>query len=192
MTQHTTFTVIMAVRNEGEALEQNLPLILDQEYDEEFNIVVIDESSTDNTPDVLKQMKTENSRLYTTFLPKYQFQRNRRRLALTLGVKAAKGDWIVIIEPTTQVPSAQWLQELSAYTQKPTVLMTGYINRKSADVKLRTYEDIERAAAIIRKTERWRFAKGGRWKAKLLPGGGYDFIAVKRDMAHDVLKFFEV
>jgi len=192
MTQHNTFTVILPAHDEGEALQQNLPLLLGQEYSEDYDVVVIDASSADNTPDVLKQFQSENSRLYTTFLPKYQYQTHPRRLALTLGVKAAKGEWLVFLDPTTALPSEQWLQELAAYTQAPTQLLTGYINRKNGDVKLRAYDDLSRAAGIISKTERWRLSKGGRWKTRLLPGGGYDFIVVKHSLGHDVLKFFEV
>ena len=192
MSQRTSFTIIMAAQDEGEALARNLPQILTQEYDGDYSVVVIDESSTDNTADVLDALKAENQRLYTTFVPKYHFQRNPRRLALSLGVKAAKSDWIVVVEPTTPITSAQWLQELAPFAQEPTVLMTGYINRKSGDVRLRTFDELSPAKGIINKTERWRSTKGGRWKTRLIPGTGYDFIAVRHSLGHELLKFFEI
>ncbi|MBQ8711626.1 MAG: glycosyltransferase family 2 protein [Prevotella sp.] len=185
-----SFTIITAVYDQAEEIQKNLPDVLSQQYEGQFDVVVVDESSTDNTADVLKQLKAENKHLYTTFVPKYHFQPNRRRLALSIGVKAAKGNWAIMMEATTPPPSPAWLQELAEFAKKPTVLLLGYVNRKTGDVRLREYEDISQADSIIRKTERWRTSGKGRWKLWLTRAAGYDFMVVRTELGHEVLKLF--
>ena len=84
------FSVIMTVFDNGSELEQHLPAFLTQQYEPGYEVIVVDESSTNNTDDVLKLMKQQYPHLYSTFLPKPDVHRNRKRLALTIGVKAAK------------------------------------------------------------------------------------------------------
>ena len=69
--------------------------------------------------------------------------------------------------------------------------MLGYVNRKSGDVRLRTYDDISRASRIVTKAERWR-ASGGhhRLMQALRRSTRYDFIVVRADHAHELLQLF--
>ena len=76
-----TFSIIMTVCDDARLIEENLPLFLEQDYEAGFEVIVVDESSTDNTADVLKLLKTEHSNLYTTFLPRPNRLINRPRLA---------------------------------------------------------------------------------------------------------------
>ena len=112
----STFSIIMSVCDDACLIEENLPAFLEQEYEPGYEVIVVDESSTDNTADVLKLQKNEHPNLYTTFLPRPNRLVNRPRLALTLGVKAAKNDWVVFTDISTPPPSSQWLAELSALT----------------------------------------------------------------------------
>ena len=195
MSNHNTkprFSIVIAVHDQAQEIEQNLPSLLTQQYDEGFEVIVVDESSTDDTLDVLKRLKNEHSKLYTTFLPKYHFQNNRQRLALTIGVKAAKYEWVIFTEITTPPPSGQWLAELAEYACQPTVLLLGYINAKSGDVRLQPFDDVADARKIISKTERKKAQghTGGRWLR--YQRGWYDFVVVATSQAHETLRLFAV
>jgi len=48
-------SVIMTAHNQADELKENLPLFLTQVYEPGYEVIVVDESSTDNTPDILKQ-----------------------------------------------------------------------------------------------------------------------------------------
>ena len=48
------FSVIITVYNQAHDLEEQLPAFLKQEYEPGYEVIVVDESSTDETPDVLK------------------------------------------------------------------------------------------------------------------------------------------
>ena len=129
---NATFSVIMTVYDEARKLEENLPLFLEQDYETGYEVIVVDESSTDDTVDVLKLQKAKYPHLYTTFLPKPNRLVTRQRLALTLGVKATKNEWIIFTGIQTPPPSDQWLKELAEFTAEGTALLLGYINRKTA------------------------------------------------------------
>ena len=92
----------MSVHDEAEALEKNLPLFLTQQSKRAVEVIVVDDDSTDETPDVLKRLKAEYPNLYTTFIPNSPPNPWRRRLALTVGAKAAKGDWMLLKKATTR------------------------------------------------------------------------------------------
>ena len=186
-----TFSIIIAVHDQAHELEQNLPQLLTQQYDGNYEVIVVDESSSDETSDVLKQLKDTHQHLYTTFLPKYQFQKNRRRLALTLGVKAAKYQWVIFTDINTLPPSDTWLQELAAFTIPPTELLLGYYRRKKDDLYLRQYEHIDQARKTIVRAEHWRERNGrGHWIQYLHTDSKYDLIAVPTIQGHETLKLF--
>ena len=187
-----TFSIVTAVSDQPDELAANLPVWLAQQY-EGYEVVVVDESSADDeSADVLKQLKAAHPHLYTTFLPKYQFQKNRRRLALTIGVKAAKNEWIVFADITFVVPSDQWLAELSEHCGGDSaVVLLGYVNKKSGDVRLGNFEDISDVRHLVSKAERWRAGIGhDRWMKHLQKSANYDFIAVRADHAHELLQLF--
>lgn len=187
-----SFSIVIAVRDQADDLSANLPTLLGQSYDD-YEIIVVDESSTDDSGDFLKQQKAENDRLYTTFIPTYQFQRNRRRLAYSIGVKASKNEWIIFADIATPSISEHWLEELSEFTGQPWTLLLGYVNKKTGDVRLKTYEDIEKARQIITKAERRRENESHHgWIQHLQPNTNYDFIVVRADQAHELLRFFIV
>ena len=187
--KRTTFSLVMTVHDQAEEIRNELPRLLEQQY-EDYEVIVVDEHSSDETADLLNFMKTDHPQLYTTFLPKYQFQQFRRRLAFTLGVKAARKEWIVFTDLTTTPPSPTWLEELSEYTGD-SVLILGYVNRKSGAVKLKLFDEISAAKSIISKAEHWREGIGhNNWMRHLQRSTYYDFIAVRADLGHEALRLF--
>lgn len=182
------FSVIMTVFDNGNELEQHLPAFLTQQYEPGYEIIVVDESSTDNTDDVLKMMKQQYPHLYSTFLPKPNIHVTRKRLALTIGVKASKNEWIILSDIYSFPQSATWLQDISDNLVEESGIMLGYY--KKGELKMRLFEDMESASDYIIKGERQR-ADGHKGTRMRKLRGKYDFIVVKTDKAHELLKYFE-
>ena len=182
------FSVIMAVYDNGQDLETYLPTYLTQVYEPGYEVIVVDESSTDNTDDVLKLLKQQYPHLYTTFLPKPDIHVIRRRLALTIGVKAAKNEWIIFtridFHPTTET----WLQTIAESLDDSTSMLLGY-NRKDQWV-MRSFDTIDEATDYIVKGERTK-ADGHKGKRLKKLRGKYDFVAVRHNEAHELLKSFD-
>jgi len=102
-------SIVLTVHDQEELLRQNLPLLLNQHYEPGYEVVVVDESSTDGSVDVLNQLKTQYPQLYTTYIPSTSHYLSRRKLALTLGIKAAHHEWVIVTEADCQPESEQWL-----------------------------------------------------------------------------------
>ena len=188
------FSVILAVQDQAGALHENLPRLLSSS-DAAEQVVVVDMSSTDNTDDVLSSLKVTYDNLYSTFVPKYHFQRNPRRLALTIGMKAAKGVWVVFADIDNLPPSESWLTELAELAVNPNVLLLGYMKRKTGQVRVKAYDDLSQASSLVMRTEQRRNDGSSRFFAfnSTLPSftPDYDFIAVRADKGHELLRLFE-
>lgn len=183
-----SFSIIIAVDNQAEELQKFLPGLLTLEYDD-YEVIVVDESSKDNTNDVLKALKQQYKNLYSTFVPSYHFRKDLRRLAFTIGVKAAKKQRIILSDINKLPESATWLKELADCCNVEDVIMTGYIKRKKGDVRLKAFSNIDSARKTISNTEKRRAANKSRLLGFIKPD--YDFIVVKAAEAHKLLQLFE-
>ena len=90
-------SVILCARNEAENLRKILPAILEQDYPQ-FEVIVINDASTDDTEDILGVMEEKYPHLYHSFTPESARYISHKKLALTLGIKASKHDWLVFTE----------------------------------------------------------------------------------------------
>ncbi|MBR1484827.1 MAG: glycosyltransferase [Prevotella sp.] len=105
-------SIVLAVHDQAEQLERNLPLLLACDYEPGYEVIVVDESSTDSTEEVLKQLKAQHPRLYTTYIPASSHYVSRRKLALTIGIKAAKNEWVIVTEAGCHPEGDAWLSDL--------------------------------------------------------------------------------
>lgn len=186
-------SIVMTVHDEAEALEKNLPLFLTQQGKRAVEVIVVDDDSTDDTPDVLKRMKATYPNLYTTFIPQSPPNPWRRRLALTIGAKAAKGDWIVLADIERPPRSEASVEDMADAAENGYgEVVMAYSGRKNSDstVRYQLWDDTDDACARLRKAER-RGGNGhrGRWLKKCR--GVYDAVAVPREHVHQALRYFD-
>ena len=182
------FSVIMTVFDNGSDLEQHLPAFMTQTYEPGYEVIVVDESSTDQTDDVLKLMKQQYPHLYSTFLPKPDIHVVRKRLALTIGVKASKNEWIIFSDINAFPQDDNWLQTIADNLGDTTGIMLG--RYKKGELTTRLFEDIEAVSDYIVKGERQR-ADGHKGSRLRKLRGKYDFVVVRANEAHELLKYFE-
>ena len=182
------FSVIMTVFDNGNDLEQHLPAFLTQTYEPGYEVIVVDESSTDNTDDVLKLLKQQYPHLYTTFLPKPDIHIIRKRLALTIGVKAAKNERIIFSNINAFPQDETWLQTIADNLGNASGIMLGCYQK--GELKMRLFDDLESVSDYIIKNERQR-ADGHKGTHLKNLRGKYDFIVVKTAEAHELLKRFD-
>ena len=182
------FSVIMTVFDNGNDLEQHLPAFLTQTYEPGYEVIVVDESSTDNTDDVLKLLKQQHPHLYTTFLPKPDIHIVRKRLALTIGVKAAKNERIIFSNINAFPQDETWLQTIADNLGNASGIMLGCYQK--GELKMRLFDDLESVSDYIIKNERQR-ADGHKCTHLKNLRGKYDFIVVRTAEAHELLKRFD-
>ena len=137
--QNPSFSIIVTAHDMGEELEKSLPLFLTQDY-KPYEVIVVNESSTDRTEEVLKRLQSEFKNLRTTFIPQSSHYISRKKLAMTLGVKAAHNDWIVFAEADCRPASANWLTALSRHCTPDTDIVLGYTNYEAGAKKYYRFE----------------------------------------------------
>ena len=118
-------SVIVVSDNNADALSANLPVYLSQDYPAGYEVIVVVDRDEDGTADVLKSFN-DNPLLYTTFVPDSSRYMSRRKLAITLGVKAAKNEWILLTDAAASPVSGQWLRQMSSHCCNGIDMVIGY------------------------------------------------------------------
>lgn len=120
-------SVIIAAADCEQLLAKHLPLILEQEYSD-FEVIVVNDNSKDDTTELLQHLAEQYPHLYTTFTSDSIRYISHKKLALMLGIKAAKKEWLVFTEPDCYPTSKKWLASLSRHFTDSTDVVLGYCN----------------------------------------------------------------
>ncbi len=123
-------TVIICARDEAGNLEENLPVILEQDY-RNFEVVVVNDSSEDNTEEVLNRLKERYSNLRSTHIKKDLKFRTGKKLALTIGLKAANYEWVLLTDADCCPASPHWISQMQKHFIPPYEVVLGYGGYKS-------------------------------------------------------------
>ena len=107
-------SIIMTTHNQESLLRQKLPVLLAQEYPNDYEIIVVDISSSDETIPLLESLEEEYHNLRHTATPATARDISLQRLALTLGIKAADNEWLVLLSPDSNPSGSEWLSNLCA------------------------------------------------------------------------------
>lgn len=118
-------SVIICAREESENLRRNLAAILEQDYPD-FEVIVINDGNTDESEDYLTLLEEKYPHLYHSFVPDSSRYISRKKLAVTLGVKASKHDWLVFTDANCQPQSNQWLRLMARNFTSRTQIVLGY------------------------------------------------------------------
>lgn len=179
--------MVIVVHDQAEVLEHNLPQFLTVASASQGEVIVVDDSSTDNTPDVLKLFKEGNPQLYTTFLPKSVPNKSRLQLALNIGAKAALSSRIVFADITRPPLVNEWLTGLAEGT---VTVVYCRLKHGTPQVLHQLFDDIEEASNVVLKAER-RGGGGHRGRWFRMRRGMYDAIAVNKEQMVDAIKLFD-
>lgn len=131
-------TIVIAARNEFKNLKTLIPKLFEQDYSK-FDVMIINDQSTDRTKRLLEEMMAIYPRLRSVTIKYTPNHVTPKKYALTLGIKVAKNDVILLTDADCVPCSDQWIRKMtapvrekgkrfaigySAYEQKP-----GFLNR---------------------------------------------------------------
>ncbi len=142
-------TVIITAHDNARELDKNLPSILQQDYPQ-FKVIVVAEEGDEETKDLLKRMASD-SHLYSTFIPATSRYMSRKKLAITLGVKAAKTEWVILTDPTLQPASNQWLRMMAHQCKDGNNLVMGYTQYDNETSDYRRFLHLRHAYYLLRR-----------------------------------------
>jgi len=118
-------SVIICAKNEEKNLERYLPGIMQQDYPE-FEVVVVNDSSTDETEEVLSRLAAQFKELRYTSIPANDKHRRGKKLALTIGLKSARYDLVVLSDADCYPASDQWLRRMGSHFSEEKKIVLGY------------------------------------------------------------------
>lgn len=118
-------SVVICARNEAENLKKNIPLILGQDYPE-FEVVIVDDCSEDDTEFTLKELAANNPRLRYTRIHKDQKFTHGKKLALTVGIKSARYEHLVLTDADCYPASSHWLEGMARHLGAGASVVLGY------------------------------------------------------------------
>ena len=116
-------SLILAVRNEEDNLKNNLPKILSLD-NVDFEMVVVDDFSQDNSYLVLGLLKDRYKRLTISMLN--QETKFSVKLAQNIAIKASKNQWVLNIPVSLSEVADEWLDNISGATDEEKNVIIGY------------------------------------------------------------------
>jgi len=137
-------SVVVYACNDAENLSQYLPQILNQDYPT-YEVIVVNDGSTDETKDLLTDLAAQYPHLYQTYIPEGAKNHSRRKLAMAVGIKAAKYDWILSTEANCEVAGNQWIRRVARnFTPQTEVVLlyASYVFPKAFGSTLRALDNL--------------------------------------------------
>lgn len=118
-------SVIICAKNESFNLREFLPSLLEQDYPK-YEVVVINNGSSDETEELLAELEKKYEHLYHSFTPDNPRGISQKKLGVTLGIKASKYDWLVFTEANCYPASNNWLKMMARNFTPNTEIVLGY------------------------------------------------------------------
>lgn len=146
-------SILITAHDNLAELERNLPMFLRQQYAADYQVIVVCQSTDGETQDFLKRTAAENPHLYYTYIPESSRYMSRKKLQITLGVKAAKHEWIILTEPNCRPSNDKWLQTMVRQCQDPNHLVLGYVALDEETKSVRRFDSIRKAYYVLRRAQ---------------------------------------
>lgn len=118
-------SIVICARNELENLKKYLPSVLEQEYGT-FEVIVVNDCSSDNTQDWLEKMQAVYPHLKITQIKEDEKFSHGKKLALTVGIKAASYEWLLLTDADCKPESENWLATMQSNFKNPKEIVLGY------------------------------------------------------------------
>lgn len=118
-------SVVISARNEEKNLMQNIPIIMDQDHPD-FELVIVNDSSWDDTEAILKAISLRYPRIKVVNLDEEKQNMQGKKFALTLGIKAAKHDIILVTDADCFPKSNSWIREMTGHINEKKQLVLGF------------------------------------------------------------------
>ncbi len=168
-------SVIICARNESNNLSRFLPLVLEQDY-RDYEVIIVNDGSCNDTDDLIKKLQKDYNNLYITNIPQDTRIISHKKLAITVGIKAAKNEILLFTDADCRPLTPNWIKTMVRNFDNQTEFVLGHGNyyRENGFIsKLVSYDTLTIAMQYM------GFA--------LL---GYPYMGVGRNMAYRKSTFF--
>ncbi len=148
--------VIVYSNDEPTALEALLPELLGQDYPACFEVIVVNEGDSPEVRDAVATLQIAHRNLYITNTPDGARNLSRKKLAITLGIKATRCPVVVLTTAGCRIGSDQWLRRIMRHfsPDSPVEVVLGYASAapyddRSFGSRARSFDYVAESAAWI-------------------------------------------
>ncbi|MFV5699460.1 glycosyltransferase [Flavobacterium sp. ZT3R17] len=171
-------SVIVCAKNEEENVTNFIPLLAEQNYPD-FEIVLIDDASSDNTLAIFEEFEKQYPNVRLVKVKNNEAFWGNKKYALTLGIKAAKKEYLLFTDADCYPTSKDWLTAMSSqFTMQKTIVL-GY--GKYEKIPNSFLNKIIRFETLLTAIQYFSWAKIG-----------HPYMGVGRNLAYKKETFFNV
>lgn len=171
-------SIIVCAKNEEDNVRVLIPLLLNQEYPQ-FEIVLIDDASSDATLEVFEEFKKLHSNIKLVKVDNNEAFWGNKKYALTLGIKVAKNEYLLFIDADCIPNSNNWLSNMTAEFTIDKTIVLGYGGYEK--IKGSILNKIIRFETLLTATQYLSWAKIGK-----------PYMGIGRNMAYKREEFYNV
>ena len=118
-------SVVVCAHNEEQNLRELVPLLLQQHYGQ-YEVIVVDDRSHDGSLDYLNQLSGQDERLRVVSVKDRPGHVNGKKYALTLGIKTARYEWVLLTDADCAPQGQYWIEKMSHQFSTGTDIVLGY------------------------------------------------------------------
>jgi glycosyltransferase involved in cell wall biosynthesis len=170
-------SVIVCAKNEEENVKNYIPLLLAQNYPN-FEIVLINDASTDETLDVFEEFEKQNKNVKLVKVENNEAFWGNKKFALTLGIKAATHDNLLFIDADCYPDSENWIAEMSSQFSAQKTIILGYSGYEKIEGSF--LNKLIRFETLLTAVQYFAWAKIGK-----------PYMGVGRNLAYNRKEFFK-
>ena len=123
--KHIPVSVIVCAKNEEENVKKFIPLLAEQNYPD-FEIVLIDDASSDETLEVFEEFEKQYTNIRLVKVRNNEAFWGNKKYALTLGIKAAKKDYLLFTDADSYPTSKDWITAMTSQFTLHKTIVLGY------------------------------------------------------------------
>lgn len=118
-------SVIICARNELKNLKEHLDAVLNQKYPE-FQVIVVNDCSWDESGKYLEEIQPQYPHLKVVTINEQEKYRHGKKFALSLGIKAAKYEHLLLTDADCRPVSENWISHMMSEYDQQTDIVIGY------------------------------------------------------------------
>lgn len=146
-------SIVIPILEDAPELAATVEMMLQQKYAAPFRVILVADKGNALVERLSAENK-DNKHMYCTFVPNSSRYMSRKKLTLTLGIKAADTDWVVILEPTCTPLSTKWLAALAPSLATDNRLVVGYTALEEDTRTSWRYQQLRSSFYILTRTLR--------------------------------------
>lgn len=121
-------SIVVPINHFSTNLDEQLQALFSQQYAGQFDVVLADEEHSADTKEMVKRYKEQYADLRSTFVPETSRNIERRKLALTLGIRASRGEWVIVVSAESMPVNHDWLQHYAQHLTSDVDFVQAYSN----------------------------------------------------------------